>query len=65
MLTTVDEVVKYFGSVGALAKALGVSHPTAARWVKIKRMPFGRALQVATYTPCNICKLSEGEGREA
>lgn len=44
------EVVDYFGSKGALSKALGVSPAAVSRWVRKKSFPPARAIDIELLT---------------
>ena len=39
-----DDVVSYFGSVGNVAKALGISHASVSGWGEV--IPKGRAFEI-------------------
>lgn len=41
-----DDVVRYFGSYGELADALGVSRPAVSQWMASGAFPPLRALQI-------------------
>lgn len=43
-----DEVVSYFGSVGNVAKVLGISHASVSGWGPI--IPKGRAFEIQSLT---------------
>lgn len=43
-----DDVVSYFGSVGNVAKALGISHASVSGWGDV--IPKGRAFEIQALT---------------
>ncbi|AFM76134.1 transcriptional regulator [Enterobacteria phage mEp390] len=43
-----DDVVSYFGSVGNVAKALGISHASVSGWGEV--IPKGRAFEIQALT---------------
>ena len=43
-----DDVVSYFGSVGNVAKALGISHASVSGWGEV--IPKGRAVEIQALT---------------
>ena len=43
-----DDVISYFGSVGNVAKALGISHASVSGWGEI--IPRGRAFELQALT---------------
>lgn len=43
-----DNVVSYFGSVGNVAKALGISHASVSGWGEV--IPKGRAFEIQALT---------------
>ena len=43
-----DDVVSYFGSVGNVAKALGISHASVSGWGAVN--PKGRAFEIQPLT---------------
>lgn len=43
-----DDVVSYFGSVGNVAKALGISHASVSGWGEV--IPKGRAFEIHALT---------------
>ncbi|MCW2097106.1 UNVERIFIED_ORG: hypothetical protein M2382_003658 [Enterobacter sp. BIGb0239] len=43
-----DDVISYFGSVGNVAKALGISHASVSGWGEI--IPKGRAFEIQALT---------------
>ncbi|AYL76007.1 Cro/CI family transcriptional regulator [Citrobacter freundii complex sp. 2024EL-00238] len=43
-----DDVISYFGSVGNVAKALGISHASVSGWGDV--IPKGRAFEIQALT---------------
>lgn len=43
-----DEVISYFGGVGQVAKALGISHASVSGWGIV--IPKGRAFEIQSLT---------------
>lgn len=43
-----EDVVSYFGSVGNVAKALGISHASVSGWGEV--IPKGRAFEIQALT---------------
>lgn len=43
-----DDVISYFGSVGNVARALGISHASVSGWGEI--IPKGRAFEIQALT---------------
>ncbi|EPA1370746.1 Cro/CI family transcriptional regulator [Enterobacter hormaechei] len=43
-----DDVVSYFGSVGNVARALGISHASVSGWGEV--IPKGRAFEIQALT---------------
>ena len=43
-----DEVISYFGGVGQVAKALGISHASVSGWGSV--IPKGRAFEIQSIT---------------
>ena len=43
-----DDVISYFGSVGYVAKALGISHASVSGWGDV--IPKGRAFEIQSLT---------------
>lgn len=49
-MKTIRDVIDYFGSRAALAKALGVSPPAVTIWCSLGRLPGERAIQIERLT---------------
>jgi len=47
---TIEETIKHFGSITALASALGVSRQTIYLWQKKGSIPFARQAQIELET---------------
>lgn len=47
---TVNEVIKFFGGVGATARAMGIKQPSVSKWRKNKRIPYLRQLDIEKHT---------------
>lgn len=43
---TVAEVIKFFGGVGATARALALKQPSVSKWRKNKQIPYLRQLDI-------------------
>ena len=46
------EVISYFGSVGNVAKALGISHASVSGWGEV--IPKGRAFEIQALTEMKL-----------
>lgn len=47
---TVSEVIKFFGGVGATARALEIKQPSVSKWRKNKQIPYFRQLDIEKRT---------------
>ena len=43
---TVHEVIKYFGGVGATARALKIESPSVSEWLRRRKVPLLRQFQI-------------------
>lgn len=48
-----DDVISYFGGVGKVARALGLSHASVSGWGDV--IPKGRAFEIQVITNGQLC----------